>query len=131
MYSWNKSGFTVQDMYRYYALPFFCSFIAAILAFLSSRLLANSFSFSSLDICAKLGAGVAEGEGDDGLSSTSPQVSNVAAGVCTGVAVFGGIVAGTAADILGAGVGLGGLGCTVLVVVVVVVVPFGFEVGLT
>lgn len=46
---------------HYYALPFFCSFMAAILAFLSSRLLAISSSFSSLFIFARLGAAAAGG----------------------------------------------------------------------
>jgi X-X-X-Leu-X-X-Gly heptad repeat protein len=42
-------------------LPFFCSFIAAILAFRSSLLLAISNSFSSLVILAKLGVTEADG----------------------------------------------------------------------
>lgn len=42
-----------------YALPFFCSFIAAIRALRSSRLRAISFSFSSLLSAERLGCGVA------------------------------------------------------------------------
>lgn len=72
-----------------HGLPFFCSFIAAILAFRSSRRLAISLSFSSLLMLARLGVATGGGgEGAAGMSSgTSSQVASTATGA-TGTTGF-------------------------------------------
>lgn len=67
--------------------PFFCPFIAAILAFLSSLLLAISASFSSFDIPARpaddTAAAAAAGAGDAVRERDGVGVDEVDAGGCT------------------------------------------------
>lgn len=70
-----------------YGLPFFCSFIAAILALRSSRLLVISSSFSSLLIFARLGAAGGGVAVERGVSSGSSQPSDTGGGAGGGVAV--------------------------------------------
>jgi len=75
--NYNSGSEVDPRMSQIYALPFFCSFIAAILAFRSSRLLAISSSFSSLFIFAKLGVteagdGVGALRGGSSTSSSHP-----------------------------------------------------------
>lgn len=71
-----------------HGFPFFCSFIAAIRAFRSSRRLAISLSFSSLLIFARLG--VATGVGGDGAAGVSSGMSSQLACSTTGMAGFEG-----------------------------------------
>ena len=97
-----------------YDLPFFCSFIAAILAFRSSLLLAISSSFSSLLIFAKLGvteAGGGVGALLGGSSTSSSHPSDTGAVGMTGFGVglgegVGVALTGGATDLIGAAVGL-------------------------
>ena len=97
-----------------YALPFFCSFIAAILAFRSSLLLAISSSFSSLVMFAKLGVTEAGGGvgallGGSSTSSSHPSDTGAVGMVdfegASGEGVGVGLTGGTT-DLTGAAAGL-------------------------
>jgi hypothetical protein len=94
---------------KVYAFPFFCSFIAAILAFRSSLLLAISSSFSSLVIFAKLGvtdAGGGVGALLGGSSTSSSHPSETGAVGMTGFEV--GLGEGVGVDLTGGAAALTG-----------------------